>query len=167
MKHLLLLTLFLSAYANSDYLSQLESSNRLHEQSLLSVLNNRDALKADLQSNDKGVASNALMKVIIAWELSDGANGIEIGEVLILAWKSNPILIGSWFDAKAKSKKRWFKSQDNLFNGLVETESYKEISKLRLDIIASLKDIPSTKSKACAEYLKVLSKLEVPNYDNS
>ena len=167
MKYTLLLLLILASPAFSDYMKQLEASNRLHEQSLLSVLNNRAELKSELASDNKQVASKALMKVLVAWELSDGANDIEIGDVLVEVWAHHPLLVSSWFDSKPKSRKRWLKSQDYLFNGLVETGSYKEIVELKNRIIASLQTVEPDLSKACDWYLKVLLKLEVPNYENS
>lgn len=167
MKYTLLLLLILASPAFSDYMKQLEASNRLHEQSLLSILNNRAELKSEIASDNKQVVSKALMKVLIAWELSDGANGIEIGDVLVEAWIHQPLLVSSWFDSKPKSRKRWLKSQDYLFNGLVETGSYKEIIELKDRIIASLQNVEPGLSKSCDWYLQILLKLEVPNYENS
>lgn len=167
MKFYLPLVFLLSTTVHGDYISWLEASNRLHEHSLLNVLNNRAALKVDLASSDKKVASEALMQVLIAWELSDGVNGIETGDVLIEAWKHNPLLVGSWFDSKPNSKNNWLTSQDYLFNGLLETGSYQEALKLKDAVIASLKKLPAGKSRACDQYLKVLLELEIPNYENS
>ena len=167
MKYYLLLLLVLTNSAFSDYMKQLETSNRLHEQSLLMVLNNREILKSEIASESKTVESNALMKVLVAWELSDGANGVETGDILVEAWIHHPLLVSSWFDSKPNSRNRWLKSQDYLFNGFVETSSYKDIVELKSKLIASLKDVEPGLSKTCDWYLQVLLKLEVPNYENS
>lgn len=167
MKLYLLPILLISTAVHGNYISQLEASNRLHEHSLLYVLNNRAALKVDLASADIKIATEALMKVLIAWELSDGVNGIETGDVLIEAWKHNPLLVGSWFDSKPNSKKSWLTSQDYLFNGLLETGSYQEALKLKDEVVASLQNLPVGKSRTCDQYLKVLLALEIPNYENS
>ena len=167
MKNYLILLLVLTSSAFSDYMEQLETSGRLHEQSLLTILNNRAALKSEIASENKEIASNALMKVLVAWELSDGANDIETGEILVEAWIYNPLLIASWFDSKPKSRNRWLRSQDYLFNGLVETGNYKEVVELKNKLIASLKGVEPGQSKTCDWYLQVISKLEVPNYENN
>ena len=167
MKYSPLLLLMLAQPVLGDYMDQLESSDRLHEQSLLIILNEREALKSDLASENIQLASKALMKTIVAWELSDGVNGIETGDVLVEAWIHNPLLIASWFDSNPASRERWLNSQDYLFNGLVETGSYKEIVELRKKIISSLKNVESDISTSCEQYLEVLLELEVPNYEES
>ncbi|MCA6062964.1 hypothetical protein [Thalassolituus marinus] len=151
----------------ADYLEELTKSERLHEQSLVAVMKNREEYKAILSSSASQNLTEIIATVILAWELADGVNGIETGDVLVVAWEHHPRLVASWFGSKPESMNRWLRSQDFLFNGLSETGSFGEAEKIRMKIIAALESEKVSGSETIAAYLQVLNNLEVPNWQNN
>ena len=167
MKYFLVLLLIYSSLANAGYLEELTKSERLHEQSLVAVIKNREEYKATLSGAASRNLTETIATVILAWELADGVNGIETGDVLVLAWEHHPRLVASWFDSKPASMNRWLRAQDFLFNGLSETGSFEEAEKIRMRIIAALEPEKDGGSETIAAYLQVLNNLEVPNWENN
>ena len=134
---------------------------------MVAVIQNREEYKTILSNRLDRNVIETISTVILAWDLADGVTGIETGDVLLVAWEQNPILVASWFDSKPQSRDRWLKSQDFLFNGLSETGSYEEAEKIRVNLIAVLEKNEGSDSETIKSYLQVLSNLEVPNWQNN
>ena len=164
MKNFIFILLLIPFASKADYLTSLEKSNRLDDKTLFSVLDNRTEYKNTLKDLSSDKYTSTLSTALIAWELSDGVNGIETADILMVAWLNNPTTIASWFDSKQSSQQRWLKSQDYLFNGFAEPDNYQTAEKLRLDMLGKLKSLQST-SSTITLYIKVLEKLVVPKYN--
>ena len=164
MKNLIFILLLIPFISKGDYLTSLEKSDRLADKTLYSVLKNRDEYKSILKDINSKNYTPTLSTALVAWELSDGVNGIETADILMVAWLNNPTIIASWFDSKKASQQRWLKSQDYLFNGFAEPNNYQTAEQLRVGILSKLKSLDST-SPTIDMYIKVLEKTVVPKYN--
>ena len=96
----LIMTLCFSAIASSSYYEELKFDS-LRDYALSTAIKDREVISRVLGSDavsDIEVITGALMKVLVAFEFSDGAYAIEYGFMVLQAWVKYPDLIIDWFE---------------------------------------------------------------------
>lgn len=143
------------AFSN-DYLDKLKRQKYLHAQHYLYFNDNREKIFADLSSDNLQNASLAVLNIIIAWELSDGAESYGAGLDLIQAWNKQPHLTSSWFNNKETSLDNWIDSQIYMFINMIDDYGLEESRKKKLELIRTLKPIEKHSPRAVKRYIEFL-----------